>query len=201
MGDLFSKLSGKRRTKITEHDIIVLQMKRQRDNLHQYRMRLENNMEKERRMAKKLLSEGRREKAKLLLKKKRFQENLLEKNENILDQVETMIYNIEFSNIQTEVVHNLKLGNDCLKQLNQLFSIDDIEKIMEETREGAEYQKQIEGIISLNFTQEDENDVLKELNEILDQTNLVLPDVPKEPLIKDKIPIKSPFKQKIPLQA
>jgi hypothetical protein len=35
----------------------------------------------------------------------------------------------------------LKAGNESLKEVHKLFSIEDIEQIMDETREGIEKQK------------------------------------------------------------
>ena len=35
------------------------------------------------------------------------------------------------------------MGNESLKEVNKLFSIEDIEKIMDETREGIDKQRVI----------------------------------------------------------
>jgi len=40
-----------------------------------------------------------------------------------------------------KVLESLKAGNESLKQVHKLFSIEDIEKIMDETREGIDKQK------------------------------------------------------------
>jgi charged multivesicular body protein 6 len=38
-------------------------------------------------------------------------------------------------------LNSLKAGNESLKEVHKLFSIEDIEQIMDETREGIEKQK------------------------------------------------------------
>jgi charged multivesicular body protein 6 len=39
-----------------------------------------------------------------------------------------------------KVLDSLKVGNQSLKEVQKLFSLEDIEKIMDETREGIEKQ-------------------------------------------------------------
>ena len=38
-------------------------------------------------------------------------------------------------------MHGLSMGNDVLKQLHSEMSLDKVEKLMDQTREGVEYQK------------------------------------------------------------
>ena len=45
------------------------------------------------------------------------------------------------SKIQYQVVEGLKVGNTALKKINDMMNIDDIEKILEETKEGIEKQQ------------------------------------------------------------
>lgn len=60
-----------------------------------------------------------------------------------------------------------------------MFSIDEIEQIMEDTAESIEKQKEIDALLSGQLTQEDEEDVLNELDQLITQDeNLTLPEVP-----------------------
>ena len=77
MGALFSK--NKPKSRVTEQDKAVLQLKTQRDKLKQYQKKIQNNLAKERELAKTLLKDGKKDRALLLLKKKRAQENMLAK--------------------------------------------------------------------------------------------------------------------------
>ena len=38
-------------------------------------------------------------------------------------------------------MHGLSVGNEVLKQLHQEMSLDKVEKLMDQTREGVEYQR------------------------------------------------------------
>lgn len=69
----------------------------------------------------------------------------------------------------------LKNGNEALKKVHAALDIAEIEKIMDETREGAEKQEEINALLSGALTEEDEAAVEAELDEIIHQQ---LPDVP-----------------------
>ena len=58
--------------------------------------------------------------AKLLLKKKRYLESLLDKTDNQLDNLQQMVENIEFTQIEIKVVEGLKQGNECLDNLHKV---------------------------------------------------------------------------------
>jgi len=187
MGNLFAKKTPKSR--VTEQDKAVLQLKTQRDKLKQYQKKIQNNLDRERELAKKLLKEGKKDRALLLLKKKRAQENMLAKTDAQLDNIEQLCGSLEFAQIESRVVEGLKAGNESLKQLQQMTSLEDVEKIMDETREAVEYQNEIDALISgANLTEEDEDAIMAELDEI---TKIDLPEVPTE-----KIP--EPEKEELP---
>jgi len=40
-------------------------------------------------------------------------------------------------------VNGLKVGNDCLKKLHQMMSLDEVEQILDDTKDSIEYQKVI----------------------------------------------------------
>ena len=84
------------------------------------------------------------------------------------------------SNLFSKVLDGLKVGNEALKKANEMFSIDEIEQIMDDTAEAIEKQKEIDALLSGQLSQEDEDDVLKELDDLLaSEENLEdLPEVP-----------------------
>uniref|UniRef100_A0A3P8XZQ0 Charged multivesicular body protein 6 n=1 Tax=Esox lucius TaxID=8010 RepID=A0A3P8XZQ0_ESOLU len=168
MGNIFGR---KRRTRVTEQDRAVLQLKQQRDKLKQYQKRISLQLEKERNLAKQLLKDGKKEKALLLLKKKRYQDQLLDKTENQISNLERMCQDIEFAQIEMKVIEGLKVGNDCLKSLHEAMSIEDVERIMEETQEAIQYQRELDEMLAGSLTQEDDDAVLAEL-EALTQVSL-----------------------------
>ncbi|XP_015838517.1 charged multivesicular body protein 6-B isoform X1 [Tribolium castaneum] len=191
MGIIFGK--KKPVSRITQQDKAVLQLKQQRDKLKQYQKRIELSLASDRELAKKLLNKGQKERAKLLLRKKRFQESLLQKTDNQLDNLERLTHDIEFAQVEVEVVNGLKQGNEALKKVNEALNIEDIEKILEETREGVEKQEEINALLSGGLTEEDEAAVEDELAEIIGQS---LPNVPEDkPEIISEVP-ESPIKGK-----
>lgn len=77
----------------------------------------------------------------MLLKKKKFYENNLSKTDGQLDNIDQMIHTLEFTQIEHEVMRSMKQGNESLKQLNEMMSLDEIEDIMDDTREAIEHQR------------------------------------------------------------
>ncbi|KAI3359762.1 hypothetical protein L3Q82_014133 [Scortum barcoo] len=180
MGNVFGRKS--RPSRVTEQDKAILQLKQQRDKLKQYQKRITLQLEKERLLAKQLLKDGKKEKALLLLKKKRYQDQLLDKTENQISNLERMVQDIEFMQIEMKVIEGLKVGNDCLKSMHEIMSIEDVERILDETQESIEYQKQIDDMLAGALTQEDEDAVLAELEAITQGDDVALPEVPTEPI-------------------
>ncbi|KAM3846355.1 charged multivesicular body protein 6 [Vipera latastei] len=191
MGNLFGR---KRQTRVTEQDKAVLQLKQQRDKLKQYQKKISLQLDRERIVARQLLKDGKKEKAKLLLKKKRYEEQLLDKTENQISNLERMVHDIEFTQIEMKVIEGLKIGNECLNRMHQVMSIEEVERIMDETQEAVEYQRQIDEILSGRLTTEDEDAILAEL-EAITQEQIDLPEVPSEPL-PERISEKSPVRVK-----
>lgn len=198
MGILFSK--KKQVSRVTEHDKAVLQLKQTRDKIKQYQRRIEQGIEKERQIAKTLLEKGQRDRALLLLRKKKFQEQILSKTDGQLDNLERMVHDLEFAEVEIRVLDGLKLGNTALKKLNEVLSIEDIEKVMDETREGVEKQNEINDILVGTLTDEDEADAEAELDALLAldaketisevPEDVQLPDVPEDLPVREKDPPK-----------
>eukprot|EP00126_Sphaerothecum_destruens_P014906 Sdes_comp8798_c0_seq2m179 len=63
------------------------------------------------------------------------------------------------------------------------MSLEKVERIMDDTREAIEYQNEISEILSGKLTQEDDDAILQELEELVQQetvASLRFPDVPLE---------------------
>ncbi|XP_055609153.1 charged multivesicular body protein 6 [Uranotaenia lowii] len=194
MGNLFGKSSSKA-SRVTEQDKAVLQLKQQRDKLKQYQKRIELELEKDREMAKKCLATGRKERAKTLLRKKKYQEKLLSNTDAQLETIEKLAADIEFAQVEAQIVQGLKAGNEALKKVNEMLSIDEVERIMDETRESIEKQQEIDALLNGVLTEEDEDEVLAELEQLIGtgeasaapaEEDLQLPDVPQDELVREK---------------
>lgn len=127
--------------------------------------------------------------AKLILRKKKYQENLLGTTDKELEALEKLTSDLEFSQIQQQVIDGLQVGNEALKKIHDVLTIDEVERIMDETREGIEKQQEIDAIISAGaLSAEDEDAVAAELEQLVASTlpaidediDEKLPDVPSE---------------------
>lgn len=145
---------------------IFQQLKQQRDKIKQFQKRIVQQLESERLIARELLKNGKKEyelilerlvliltillnfsKALLILKKKKRMEGTLEKAENQMETLEKMVSDIEFAQIEVAVIEGLKVGNESLKQLHDLLSIDQIEDILDETRAGVDKQRVRQSVV------------------------------------------------------
>ena len=179
MGGVIGK--KKNTSRITEQDKAILNLKKTRDQLLQYQKKIEGNLAKDRELAKQLLKDGKKDRAKLLLRKKKYHESLLTKTDGQLNNLETLVHDLEFSQVEKQVLDGLKEGNAALKKANEMFSIDEIEQIMDDTAEAMEKQREIESILSGQLTEEEEEDVLKELENLAEDESKVSDKVPELP--------------------
>ncbi|VDL96665.1 unnamed protein product [Schistocephalus solidus] len=138
MGAIFGR---HHRSRVTEEDKALLQLKQQRDQLKQYKQRVNSAITRDEAAIKQLLRQQERKKALLLLKKKKYQAKLLVKADEHLTTVEGLIQDVEFAQVQVKVLDSLKKGNEALKQLNDLMKLEDVEKIMSDAQEAQAYQE------------------------------------------------------------
>lgn len=124
-----------------------------------------------------------------MLRKKKYQEQVLSRADGQLENLERMVHDLEFAQVEMKVVDGLKIGNTALKQLHALLSIDEIEKVMDETREGIEKQREIDEILTSTATAEeeiDESEIEAELDALMEaDINEKAPEVPKDVLLPD----------------
>lgn len=115
---------------------------------------------------------------------------MLENTDAQLENLEKLASDIEFAQVEIQVVEGLKVGNTALKSLHQILSVDEIERIMDETREGVEKQQELDEILSGRLTEEDENDILEELDNLvaLDDAEKAKETASEEHAIADQLP-------------
>jgi charged multivesicular body protein 6 len=75
------------------------------------------------------------------LRQRKYQEQLLSKTDAQLQTLQELVSSIEFTQIQATVMKGLEMGNEVLKQLHREVSLEKVEKLMDQTREGVEYQR------------------------------------------------------------
>ncbi|KAF9229164.1 hypothetical protein BS17DRAFT_771111 [Gyrodon lividus] len=166
--------------KITSQDRAILDLKLQRDKLKQYQKRIQVILDREHQIAKAHLAAGHEDRAVIALRRRKYQQSLLLKTDGQLANLEQLVFTIEFSLVEVSVLHGLKQGNDVLKEIHREMSIESVEKLMEETHEAREYQREIGDLLVNQLTLEEEDAVQAEL--------LELQAANAEPMLHDNLP-------------
>lgn len=102
-----------------------------------------------------------------MLRKKKYQEKLLSNADAQLETIEKLASDIEFAMVEAQVISGLKVGNEALKKVNEMLSIEEVEQILDETRESIEKQQEIDALLNGVLTEEDEDEVLAELDRLV----------------------------------
>ncbi|GAU93035.1 hypothetical protein RvY_05035-2 [Ramazzottius varieornatus] len=178
MGNLFGK--SKHASRVMDHDRAVLELKGHRDKLWNLQKRVEKSMERDKNVARRLMQEGKRDKAKLMLRKKRFDEQMLAKYEAQLENLHSVISSIEWTHIQSQVLKDLETGKSTLQRINESINLNDVEKILDETREAADFQRQISDLLGGSMTSEDDRAVEEEFAQMFEDEELELPAAPTD---------------------
>ncbi|KAL4241606.1 Snf7 family protein [Abortiporus biennis] len=170
--------------KITKQDRAILDLKLQRDKVKQYQKKIQAVLDREHEIAKQHLAAGQKDRALLALRRRKYQETLLQKTDGQLENLEGLVSTIEFSLVEVSVLHGLKQGNEVLKEIHKELNVESVEKLLEETAEAREYQREIDEMLAHNMTVEDEEAVQAELKELERETlaeqkpAISLPSVP-----------------------
>lgn len=92
-------------------------------------------------IARQMLQAGDKKRALTALRKKKYQETLLAQTDAQLEQLEKLTANVEFAQIQKDVVFGLAQGTAVLKQIHkEMGGLEHVEKLMGETAEEIAYQ-------------------------------------------------------------
>ncbi|KAL9551951.1 hypothetical protein MBANPS3_004001 [Mucor bainieri] len=184
--------AGASKNKVTSQDRAVLDLKVQRDKLKRYQKNLNVVIEKEVEAAKLALQQGNKQKALLALKKKKYQVQLLEKTDQQLMNLEELTHSIEYALVEKQILEGLKHGNDVLNEIHKETSVEAVEKLMDDTADAIAYQNEIDEMLSGLISAEDEEEIMKELDDLREQElNAELPSVPSNKLpqaVPDQIP-------------
>ncbi|KAI8149080.1 Snf7 family [Fennellomyces sp. T-0311] len=171
------------KNKITSQDRAILDLKLQRDKLKKYQKGINAVLEKEVQAARTALGQGNKKKALLALKKKKYQEQLLEKTDQQLLNLEELTQSIEYAIVEKEIMEGLKNGNSVLKEIHKEMSLEAVEKLMDDTADAIAYQNEIEELLSGKISDEDEEEILQELESLQQQElDAQLPSIPNKPI-------------------
>lgn len=142
MPDLPQKTFSRAQGSVLTCTRAILDMKNQRDKLHQYQKRITVLTDREKEIAKECLSKGDTTRAKLALRRKKYQESLLAKTDAQLAQLEQLTSDVEFALIQKDVLYGLQQGTAVLKEIHkEMGGIENVEKLLGESEEARAYQE------------------------------------------------------------
>ena len=181
---------------LTETEKAILECKSCRDKISKYIRNLEQKEIKSREKAKELLRKKQRERAKLYLKQCKLFNEQSKVAEGQLQMINEQIVNIESTTNMRECMDCLNKGKTVLKNLQRGVDIehwenirDDMDELKERDREIKDFFKE-RGINEEEYEAECEDELNKLLKEIKGDNEINLPEVPKNEIKEDKIPIK-----------
>lgn len=184
--------NGQSSRKISAQDRAILDLKNQRDRLHQYQRRLTHITTLETKAARECLARGDKPRALLALRRKKYQESLLLKTDAQLEQLEILTGSVEFALVQKDVLFGLKTGTEVLKDIHkEIGGIEEVEKLMGEGEREREFQKEVSDLLASQMTNQEEDEVEDELEALEREVNgpvAVLPDAPKHGVIEEPLP-------------
>mmetsp|Transcript_12438 Transcript_12438/g.18818 ORF Transcript_12438/g.18818 Transcript_12438/m.18818 type:complete len:230 (+) Transcript_12438:67-756(+) len=203
MGNIFKSLKSppkQAQSSISEKDRAILDLKIVRDKLFKYQKRLGTESERLQNQAKELLASGKKDRALLALKLRKHKIKEADSIDAKLLNVMSMIEEIEWESHNIEALRALKAGTDALKKLHEEMSVEDVERLMEETREAREIENEISTLVAGEFTLADESELEAELEMIMarenaeserertpeqnsQNTDISMPEVPTTPVL------------------
>ncbi|RDX50428.1 hypothetical protein OH76DRAFT_1463701 [Lentinus brumalis] len=191
--------------KVTKQDRAILES---RDKVRQYQKKIQVVLDREHEIAKQQLAAGHKDRALMALRKRKYQEGLLAKTDAQLENLEKLVSTIEFSLVEVSVLHGLQQGNEVLKEIHKELNVENVERILEETQEAREYQREIDEMLANSLTLEDEEAVQAELRELqLDalgaeiERPVTLPSVPQEVPVSEEPEAQPEERERVPVAA
>ncbi|EEH46160.1 ESCRT-III subunit protein VPS20 [Paracoccidioides brasiliensis Pb18] len=171
--------------KISAQDRAILNLKNQRDKLHQYQKRITILTDRETQIARECLARNDRARALLALRRKKYQQSLLAKTDAQLDQLERLAGSVEFALVEKDVLFGLRQGTKVLQTIHrEMGGLEGVEKLMGESEEARAYQEEVSRMLGGQMSNQDEDEVEDELESMEQEISgpVRLPDVPTSEL-------------------
>lgn len=158
------------KSKVTDKDRAILELKNARDKLQKFRKKLDGECTKIHEKARCFVREGQKERALVLLKLRKFKMKEADTVEAQLLTVLQMIDDVEWTSMNVEVMNAIQAGNVALKKMHEEMSLDDVEAILEESKEAAIKEDQIADLLSGQFTSEEAVALEEELEALMQES-------------------------------
>lgn len=148
---------------ITDADRAVLSLRTQRRKLANEQTRLERLVAREMQVARELVAKRQKERALLALKRRKLHEQQLERLGAWQLNVEQVLSNIEAAKQQKQLFAALKAGNEAVTDLQKEVTVDDVEKLMEDSAEAQAQQDRLHQALAGSLTPEQDAAAAEEL--------------------------------------
>jgi charged multivesicular body protein 6 len=143
-----------KKPELTQIDISKLDLKNQKDKITVYSKKIEVLIDKNSKLAKQYLREKKPTQAKLALKNKKYYEKLIENSLNQIQNIEVMIDKIDEAGMDLKLMKALEQGTKSLTKIQNQMKIEEVEKIMADTKNAIEKQDEIDKILDQKLGEE-----------------------------------------------
>ena len=133
---------------ITEKDRAILNLKTSRDKLKRYQKDLEVESVELRKQALSLAKSGKKSRALLLLKVRKLKEDRASEIDSQLYTLYVEIEKVESAVLNATILKAIEAGTKVLHEIQQEYSIDRVEQLMEDSSEAIEKERQITSMLS-----------------------------------------------------
>ncbi|KAA8498662.1 Charged multivesicular body protein 6 [Porphyridium purpureum] len=153
---------------VTPKDQAVLDVKNGRDQLEQYRKRTDVAIAQQDQVARQLVKEGKLERAKLALEMKQLLQTKVNRADKQLRNVEKLLAEIESTALSKEIIEGMEQGNLVLKELAKDLTVERVDRLLEETEEQAQLQREIGDRLAANpLSSAEEENLERELDQLM----------------------------------
>nr|ADW82826.1 vacuolar protein sorting protein 20 [Breviata anathema] len=174
-----------KKNRITKEDEALLELKLKLRKVRDYQKKIDRVMSREEEIIKQCMLEGKKQQALRALRLRKQQEEMLKRSEGMYDNLQNLVNDIEAAQLQRDVFEGLKQGTALLQQLQQEVTLEDVEMLMDETRDAIEYQNRIDEAMGTSLNAAEEAELEDELDAILQaQQAAAMPAVPATALPK-----------------
>ena len=171
-------------SEMSKLDRAKLEVRTGKNRLTKWSRTLERDMDKLREAAKECMLTNKKEKAFMLLKLRKLKASALKKAQDQILNIETMILEMESSEMNVEVMGVVQKGTAALNSIHKIMSVESVEDILEESEEAIAKTNEINEILGMSdSTDIDMDEVEEELEALVNEEipSALIPNLPDVP--------------------
>ena len=182
---------------ITSADRAKFQLKAASKNLRLYQKKLEKEIETNKERARKMLKAKKKNKALFFLKINKFKTKRIGELQSQLLNLEKVVLDLKTQEDNLDVFNAMKTGSAQLKKLQKQMPVDQVQQLMDDNAQSAQYMEELGQILGGEMSAADEDEVAAEFAKLeeleADEVMTKLPDVPSDkPVILPDVPTNDP---------